>query len=147
MDIDKTTLKVKYQQDIENIGYIQTILNRVTKEDIKSFVNLFFRQIINEIYYNGQIPDYEILNIFLENISDDDKVFVNILLFFIQHNRILKAEIRHLTETIADLDAKLSYLSESTEQRLNSIDDSLIHNQSYFNSEILEIKDFIKMKN
>ena len=147
MDIDKTTLKVKYQQDIENIGYSKTILNCVTKEDIKAFVNLFFRQIINEIYYNGQIPDYEILNILLENISDDDKVFVNILIFFIQHNRILKEEIGYLTETIANLDSKLSYLSESTEQRLNRVEDSLIHNQGYFNSEILGIKDFIKMKN
>lgn len=147
MDIDKTTLKIKYQQNIENIGYIQTILNHVTKEDIKSFANLFFRQIINEIYYNGQIPDYEILNILLENISDDDKVFVNILMFFIQHNRILKEEINQLTETISDLDSKLAYLFESTEQRLNSIDNALMHNQDYFNSEIFKIKDFIKMEN
>lgn len=146
MDIDKTTLKVKYQQDIENIGYIQTILNRVTQEDITSFINLFFRQIINEIYHNGQIPSYETLHILLENISDDDKVFVNILIFFIQHNGILKSEINHLTDVIAELESKLSYLSESTEQRLNRIDDSLIHNQGYVNSEILGIKDFIKMK-
>jgi hypothetical protein len=146
MDIDKTTLKVKYQQDIENIGYIQTILNRVTKDDIKSFTNLFFKQIINEIYYNGQIPDYEILNILLENISDDDKVFVNILIFFNQHNRILKEEINQLHEIIGNLDSKLTYLSGSTEERLNRIEDSSMHIQGYFKSEILEIKDFIKMK-
>ena len=145
MDIDKTVLNIKYQQDIENIGYTQTILKRVAKEDIKSFVNLFFRQIINEIYHNCQIPEYEVLDILLENISEDDKVFVNILTYFNQHNSILKAEICYLTDTIAELKANLSYLTDSTEQRLNRVENSIMHNHDYFNSEILEIKDFIKI--